>query len=311
MRGEIIGIWNESWREIWAKLGKHPEYGDDLFPDLYRELVPEPKPPEEPAPPRGFTDDGELIHPEDISARDEYLKSFTEYEKKRAAYEEAVSGGHLSRRAVRLAMKEQVKDEASAVAALESAYNVISSYDDEPYRNRYFQLVENFLQKYSLRYDLRRPFSLHPTLPGVFSQLIRELKWYTERDAHLHQLMQEFEDSLRDLKGNETATRMKTCLQKQFNLLEGIGQKSPNVTANTLGDICTQVNSWPHATLREALKKLYGFRSNYPGLGHAGNHDSVLRDIEMRDLVSVVVVLAGFSPYLTEQINSDRIYQGT
>ena len=33
-----------------------------------------------------------------------------------------------------------------------------------------------------------------------------------------------------------------------------------------------------------------------------------LREIEMRDLVSVCVVMFGFSPYLTDQLNSDDIY---
>lgn len=310
MRGEIMGVWSETWREIWSKLARHPEYGDDLFPDLYRELVPEPSPPDEPPAPQELTDEGELTRPEDIEARDAYRRAFAVYEQERAKYEEAVGGGQMSRRAVRTALRAQIKTEADAVAALEAAYNVISSYDDEPYRNQYFQLVEAFLQKYSLRYDLRHPFTLHPTLPGVFAQLIRELKTYTKRDNHLHQLMQEFEDALRDLRDGPSPARMKTCLQKQFNLLEGIGQKCPGVTANTLGDICGQVTFWPHATLKEALKKLYGFRSNYPGLGHAGNPGSVLRDIEMRDLVAVSVVLAGFAPYLTDQINSDRVYRG-
>ena len=310
MRGEIIGIWTETWREIWAKLASHSAYADDLFRDLYRELVPEPRRPAEPPPPTELTEDGELIRLEDIAARDEYRLAFEIYEKERAKYEEAVSGGNTSRIALRAAMKTQVKTESAAVAALESAYGVVSSYDDELFRNKYFQIVEEFLQKYSLRYDLRRPFSLHPTLPGVFAQLIRELKAYTDRDAHLHQLMQDFEEALRDLRNDPSPARMKTCLQKQFNLAEGLGQRCPDVTAQTLGEMCGQLHSWPHATIREALKKLYGFRSNYPGLGHAGNPNSVIREIEMRDLVAVSVVLAGFSPYLTDEINSDTVYRG-
>ena len=194
--------------------------------------------------------------------------------------------------------------------ALERAFNVFVGYGDEPFRNKYFLLTDRFLRKYNLRYDLRRPFTLHPTLPGMFARLVDEMKAYTMRDAHLHQLMQDFEDALRDLRDNPTPARMKTCMQKEFNLIEGIGQRCPGVTANTLGEICGQVAFWPHATLREAVKKLYGFRSNYPGLGHAGNPQGVLREIEMRDLVAVSVVLAGFSPYLTDQINSDTVYRG-
>src|SRR5687768_8095119 len=105
MQGEIIGVWPETWREIWAKLAKNPEFGDDLFPDLYRELVPEPGPPDTPPPPAELTDNGELIRPEDIAAGDAYEKAFKTYEAERARYEEAVSGGHMSRRALRGALK--------------------------------------------------------------------------------------------------------------------------------------------------------------------------------------------------------------
>jgi hypothetical protein len=39
MRGEFIGVWSECWREIWSKLAKHPKAPNDLFSELYRELV--------------------------------------------------------------------------------------------------------------------------------------------------------------------------------------------------------------------------------------------------------------------------------
>ena len=81
MRGVIIGVWPETWREIWSKLAKHPEYGNDLFPDLYRELVPEPRAPQAPPAPQELTAEGELIQPEDIAARDAYLRAFERYDR--------------------------------------------------------------------------------------------------------------------------------------------------------------------------------------------------------------------------------------
>ncbi len=39
--------------------------------------------------------------------------------------------------------------------------------------NRYFNLLTAFIEKFSLRYDLRRPCTLCPTLPGVFASLVR------------------------------------------------------------------------------------------------------------------------------------------
>lgn len=311
MRGELIGVWSETWREIWVKLGKNAEYGDDLFSDLYRELVPEPSPPQLPPPAEEYTDDGDLVLPEDIEARDAYERNFDTFARMRSQYEAVVGDGHQSRRACRLSLKEKTKNEANAISALDTAYRIILSYDDEPFSNQYFLLVENFLIKYSLRYDLRRPFSLHPTLPGIFSGLIRELKEATAQDVELHPLMHDFEEAVRDLRVDQSSNRIKTCIQKQMNLLEAIGQRSPGVTGNTLGQICNQVDSWPHEKIKESMQNLYKFSCQYPGIRHGGTPATQLREIEMRDLVAMSVMLAGFAPYLTDLINSDTIYNGS
>lgn len=82
-------------------------------------------------------------------------------------------------------------------------------------------------------------------------------------------------------------------------------------TGATLGAVCGELHTWPHATIKEAAKKMYGFRSGYPGIGHGATAAGVLREIEMRDLVAVSILLAGFAPYLTDQINSDIVYRGS
>ena len=310
MRGEIVGVWKETWREIWAPMAKHPEFGDDLFPDLYRELVPEPTPPAEPAPPQELTEDGQLVREEDIEAREIYECDFGIYQAQRSTYEEAVSGGDLSRKALRVGLKELITKEAAAVGAFEKAFGVVASYGDDAYANRYFGLVAAFLEKYSLRYDLRRPFTLHTTLPGLFARLMRDLKRTTDRDPDLQELMSEFEDAIRDLRDGRTPGRIKTCIQKQVNLLEALGARCPNVTENSLSQICEQVGSWPHPRLKEAMKKVYSFACDYPGIRHAGTPANRLREIDVRDLVAVTVLVAGFSPYLTDQLDSELIYGG-
>jgi hypothetical protein len=311
MRGEIIGVWSETWREIWLKLVEHPEYGNDLFSDLYREIVPAPIPPQEPPPAKELTAEGDLVCPEDIEARNTYNSASQTYTQNRIQYEEAISGGHLSRRVFRSVMKEQISSEVDSVNIFEKAYNVVSSYGDEAFCNRYFLLVEKFLIRYSLRYDLRRPFRLHPTLPGIFARLIYELKEATAQDAALNSVMHEFEEAIRDLRTDQSSGKIKTCIQKQMNLLEAIGQECPGVTGNTLGQICNQVGTWPHDAVKDSMTNLYRFSCDYPGIRHGGTAANQLRGIEMRDMVAVSVVLAGFSPYLTDLINSDSLYYGS
>jgi hypothetical protein len=53
-----------------------------------------------------------------------------------------------------------------------------------------------------------------------------------------------------------------------------------------------------------------GSESDYPGIRHGGSPYGVIRDIEMRDRVVMSILLAGFAPYLTDQINADIIYRG-
>jgi hypothetical protein len=166
-----------------------------------------------------------------------------------------------------------------------------------------------------LRYDLRRPFTLHTTLTGVFAKLVTELKAITKADAHLHQLMGEFEESVRDLRIDTTSARIKTCIQRQVNLLEAIGKHCPVVTVNTLGQICDQLGTlpnvvWPHDKVRDAMKDLYKFASDYPGIRHGGTPANARRDIEMRDMVAISVLLAGFTPYLSHQVDSNVVYKG-
>ena len=39
MRGEFLGVWSETWREIWLQLIDHQDVPEDIFCELYRELV--------------------------------------------------------------------------------------------------------------------------------------------------------------------------------------------------------------------------------------------------------------------------------
>jgi hypothetical protein len=123
--------------------------------------------------------------------------------------------------------------------------------------------------------------------------------------------MKEFESAVRDLHSDSSEGKIKTCIQKQINLLEAVGGKCPAVTAGELGGMCSQLPYWPHTAVSESLKKLYGFTSDYPGIQHGGNPGGVRLSIEMRDMVAMCVLLTGFSPYLTDKLNADLVYRGT
>jgi hypothetical protein len=250
-----------------------------------------------------------MADPDEIAAAAAFQEAMEVYNIERLSYEQALTAEPEDVRVwLREGLHETLQTEADAVSALEKAFTRIDDIGGDALSNRYVNLVEAFIEKYNLRYDLRRPFSLHPTISGVFTQLISQLKFATAGDAHLNGIMGDFEEAFRDLKAGATPARIKACISRQANLLEAIGQIAPNVTTNTLGAICDQVGTWPHEKLKESAKCIYKFANQYPGIRHAGTPASQIREVEMRDLIAVSVILTGFAPYLTDRLNSDYIY---
>jgi hypothetical protein len=275
MRGEFIGVWSETWREIWLPLVDQEGVPEDIFCELYRALAPT-------------------------------LRSQPSVE----ALADIIDNPVQSRDAFEKASASVFAGERALVAFLEAAHSALDELAGDELSNRYFNLLASFIDKFSLRYDLRRPCTLCPTLPGVFASLVRALRVLTGQDAHLDALMKEFENAVRDLRHDCSDGRIKTCIQKQVNLLEAIGRTAPGVTGTTLGAICNQVGTWPHDKLKEAMKDLYSFASDYPGIRHGGTPANALRSVDMRDMVAMSVLLAGFTPYLAAQLDADVVYRG-
>lgn len=275
MRGEFMGVWSETWREIWTPLFNRENVPEDVFCELYRELAPM------------------LKVPPTVEALADVIDSAAQ-----------------SRQAFEATRSDDFARERGLVSFLEAVHPALDDLAGDPLSNSYFNLLAAFIDKFSLRYDLRRPCTLCPTLPGLFASLVGDLRAVTTKDAHLDALMKEFENAVRDLRTDCSDGRIKTCIQKQVNLLEAIGRMFPGVTGTTLGAICDQVGTWPHEKLKLAMKDLYGFASDYPGIRHGGTPANALRAIEMRDLIVISILLAGFTPYLSDQLNADVVYRG-
>lgn len=311
MKGELLTAWPYVWPDVWVRLYETQGTPVELFAELYATLMPKPKAPIAPPAPTIFDGEGKMIDQAEIAADAAYKQAFQEYTARRLAYEQALTAQPEEVRAwLRERLQATLATEADAIRALEKAFQTIDDIGGDPLSDRYVTLVEAFLSKYNLRYDLRRPFSLHPTLTGVFAQLVAQLKSTTLTDAHLNGIMSDFEDAFRDLRAGSTPARIKACISRQANLLEAIGQIAPNVTGNTLGAICDQVGTWPHDQLKGSIKCMYKFSNQYPGVRHAGTPATQIREIELRDLIAVSVVLTGFAPYLTDRLNVAGIYGG-
>ena len=367
MSGEFMGVWSEAWRGIWAPLIDQEDVPEDVFCELYRELVValrEPSPEAAVAIAMGDAVqrreafDRALVLADadvDLARRNEVFESvdgevssgvadvrndlegalaaiigdlsrskdalsealgeLVSRPEKRAevlerVHENVIADKLRSREAFENARTDDIVGERSLVMFLEAAHGVCEDLGGDPLANLYFNLLARFVDKFSLRYDLRRPCTLCPTLPGMFASLLGGLRAATIGNIHLDGLMKDFEEAIRDLRIDCSDRRIKTCIQKEVNLLEAMGARCPGVTSDTIGRICEQVASWPHGKLKEAMKSIYAFTCDYPGIRHAGNPANAIRAIEMRDMVAVSVVLAGFAPYLTDQLDADKIYRG-
>lgn len=361
MRGEFIGVWEETYREIWSPLLQQEGVPSDIYSALYQEIYEA----------IGDTpgDEFSLQINDAIQLREAFNRALTlagidvDREKADEVYGDVDQYGVTARRATtEAALASLVGDTANAVKVLdqalrelasepvkraeareralglilnetgksqeafedirasmlvgeraivtflESVFDILEEYGGDALSNPYFNLLATFIEKFSLRYDLRRPCLLCPTLPGVFNSLVRDLKAATIKDAHLNGLMKDYEEAIRDLHTDCSDTRIRTCMVKQVNLLEAMGSSSSGVTANTVGQICNQVGTWPHESIKQAMKSLYEFTCDYPGIRHAGTPANALRVIEMRDMVAMSILLTGFMPYLSDKINSETVY---
>jgi hypothetical protein len=239
-------------------------------------------------------------------------------DKRKAALERAsqyiVNDPLLARDAFERIRAGDFAGERTLIAFLERVHGVLEDMGGDHLANLYFNLLESFLQKFSLRYDLRRPCILCPTLPGLFASLFGEVRALGGQDSEVDELLKDFEEAIRDLRFGASTGRMKTCLSKEVMLLEGLASMAPEVTKGSLGEMCGELGGWPHPAVPESLKRLYGFASDRSGIRHGKSRRRADRDyraLEMRDLIAMSILLAGFTPYLTELLDPDVVYRGS
>lgn len=275
MRGELVAVWGDTWVAIWLPLISMENVPSDIFCELYRELA-------------------------DVLAVKPTIEELADI----------VDSQDQSMDAFRSVRSEDFNSERKLVKFFEIAYEIIDDVAGADLSNEYAGLLRAFFERFSIRYQLQPPCVICPTLPGIFTSLVRELQFAAGSDPHISMLFDDFEQALRDLNSGWSDGKIKTILQKEVNLLEAFGSSCEGVRSNELGAICGELKSWPHSALKKSLSSLYGFASDYPGIRHAGNPRGVLRKIDLKDLLSLSVVLAGFTPYLRDDFDPAVVFWG-
>ena len=187
--------------------------------------------------------------------------------------------------------------ESAIVHFLEEAQVVIADYEIPGFEDLYRRLVRDALRKFNLRYRLDEPFALRFLLPGSFSNLYAELHRLNAGNPDLTALWADFESAFDQYVRTQRDSDLRTSIAKTSNYLEGLASAT-NGNAGTLGKLCDRLSDWPHDRVRDAVKNLYWFCSDYPGIRHAGSPKNRRRQLDTRDSVAINVSLMALAAYL-------------
>lgn len=273
MTGSLRSQWEFTPDEIWERLAAHDQAPLSLFTDLFTAV------------------DDHLALPTPVAQFDEVTNDTA---KAHDAFC-ALKGSDFA-------------SETAVADFLASAHKVISDYGIPGYAELFKLLLRQFLRKYNLRYRLDDPFKLRFLLPGSFANLYAELQRLAATDRHLSDLVRDFEHAFNEYVRSNDPTDLKTCIHKANNLAEGLASNTMNYPAkNTLGALCDQIKSWPHEKMKESLKNLYQFSSDFTGVRHAGRPNNCNRALDQKDCVLTCLLLLTFTGYLTPQVDAQTV----
>lgn len=196
--------------------------------------------------------------------------------------------------------------ETAIVHFLEATHEVVCDYEITGFDDCYRRLVRDALRKFNLRYRLDEPFVVRFMLPGSFANLYVELHRLNKSNDHLAGLLIDFEKAFDRFARAQDPADLKTCIAKASNYAEGLASATRG-KAGTLGALCDQLTDWPHDKVKEALKSIYKFCSDYPGIRHAGDPNSARRDLAVRDVTLASLLLVSFSGYLSPALDERAI----
>ncbi len=261
-------VWPEIWlelelSEIWAQLAEGSGYTvDEMYMGIYVELA----------------------------------KALRKAPQPRV-YDATANDPVLARRTLETTPASALRCEAATIRFFENAYDAISEAGSPELEVEFCDLIRRFLKFRNLRYELIEPFKLHAHLPGVFAALFSDVLVATQTAPQLQQAMGDFEYAFRSLERSHSEADMKTCILKASMLVEALASAVPGAQGQTLGDLCNSIQCWPHSAIKEAVKRIYGFCSDYPGIRHNILNGTQIRALEMRDSIILpmfLLIAAGY-----------------
>jgi hypothetical protein len=262
-------VWPEIWlpleeSEIWSQLADRSEYTtDQLYVDVYVELVKALKKAPQPT-----------------------------------QYDAIANDPLLARLALSVTPASALRGETATARFFENAFEAISESGSRELEDEFRLLVSRFLEFRNLRYELIEPFELRSHLPGVFEAIVADVIEATNQHPQLSQAFSDFTHSFRALQRSHAEADMKTCIHRAGMLAEALASIRPEARGNNFGALCNSLGCWPNQLVREAVKKLYEFSSDSPGVRHnIIRQGNLPRALEMRDSMIVPLILVTATSY--------------
>jgi hypothetical protein len=196
--------------------------------------------------------------------------------------------------------------EAAIVHFIEEAQIVIADYDLPGFDDYYRRLLREVLIKFNLRYRIEDPFTLRFLLSGSFANLYTELHRLNSNDSHLSNLWNDFEAAFDHYARTQGDSELRTSIAKTSNYLEGLASATIG-KPGTLGKLCDDLTDWPHEKVKDAVKSLYAFCSDYPGIRHAGTPSRRKRQLDRRDSVAINLSLVALAAYLSKGLDQGEM----
>lgn len=194
------------------------------------------------------------------------------------------------------------RSEHEVCKLLPAFLEVCAEYDDE-LAEAYSGHARDFAQRFNLRYNLSALCQAQISPSGLVAGLIETVQRLGEVSPSIEARLKDVADSITDVEADPAnERRIRDAIRYQFILAEELAMSCSTTSSNTLGAMCSELDDWPHQTFSKTLATLYGFRSDYPALGHAGNSEAAKRSLDARDLASTTAILFGFAPYLVDEL---------
>lgn len=286
MKGYLGLVIHRAFAELWQPLTDHDDCPNNVFGEIYAGL-------------RRFLMDPE---PEYVKYADGTVRDVT------VGLDElemlALSDDAAAEELLRNLSKTDFETEDNVLEAIHSTYVVLGDLASASLADFYLGLLKSFVERYSLRYYVDDRAKFWITLSGFSTAMFLQLRRAAETNSHALQQLNAFELALAECLANPDETRIKTAIQKQVMVLEAFGLRQHSKSIKTLGAMLQNVASWPHDSLNDAASNLNRFVNDYPGIRHAGSSSSVVRTLDLRDLVNVTLSLVGILVYLADGFDS-------